>query len=86
MKKEDEKKKTLVSYNILSWKGPTQIIKSNSWLHTGPPPLSLSHKRKKKKIENIQTQIVTFLYFALPTQCVSSVLLSNNTYKEFLQR
>jgi len=25
------------SWNILSWKGPTRIILSNRWLHTGPP-------------------------------------------------
>lgn len=25
------------SYNISSWKKPTRIIESNSWLYTGPP-------------------------------------------------
>jgi len=24
-------------WDMLSWKGPTRIIKPNSWVHTGPP-------------------------------------------------
>ena len=39
------------SYNILIWKGPTWIIKSNSWLHTGP--------------SNIQTQCVVQMLLEL---------------------
>ena len=38
------------SQNILSWKGPTKIIESNSWLHTGPPKIQTLCLRALSKL------------------------------------
>ena len=37
----DEYLVSLHSENILSWKWPTRIIESNSWLHTGPAKIQI---------------------------------------------
>lgn len=49
------------SQNILTWKGPTKITQSNSWLHIGPPQIQTLGIRALSKHSLYSSSLATVL-------------------------